>query len=198
MSLRQLRGRIVKAAGLAGIEFALDADTATRSAPSQRACWFEGGDQASETTEQFVATETDNPLRTPQDAVELGKRRVRYFISYAHADKTLKDALMEKLGGWFGSAKNYTFEAWHDVEILPGQDWHVEIQAAIQACDFGLLLVSADFLARPYITGQELHHFVAPDPHAQKPRKLAVPVALRSLRFEIELVLRNIYAGCWP
>jgi len=38
------------------------------------------------------------------------------------------------------------FIPWQDEDILVGSDWHEQIQAAIKASDFGLLLISPDWL----------------------------------------------------
>jgi uncharacterized protein YjbI with pentapeptide repeats len=132
----------------------------------------------------FAEAETRGVVRTRQDAVRVGKREVRYFISYAHADAALKDALLQRLKPLLDIARDYRFIPWQDRDILVGSDWHAAIQDAIEACDFGLLLVSPQFLASRYITNEELQHFVAQDPLATLTGKPAVPVALRTLRFD--------------
>jgi hypothetical protein len=43
-------------------------------------------------------------VRIGQDAVRIGKRTVRYFIFYAHADTTLKNALVQRLRPWLNAA----------------------------------------------------------------------------------------------
>jgi hypothetical protein len=71
-------------------------------------------------------------VRIGQDAVRIGKRTVRYFISYAHADTTLTNALVQRLRPWLNAASDYAFIAWQDCDIVVGKDWHAEIQAAIK------------------------------------------------------------------
>ncbi len=191
-ALRQMRGRLAMAAKEASQNFALEADTQTRAAPDQRWCWFTGEDRAAEAATAFAESETLGVVRVGQDAVRLGKRTVRYFISYAHADTALKDALVQRLRPWLDAASDYAFIAWQDRDIIVGKDWHAQIQAAIKDCDFGLLLVSPQFLASEYITRDELQHFVAPDPLAAPSGKPAVPVALRTLRFDGTIDMKGL------
>ena len=116
--------------------------------------------------------------------MQVSKRTVRFFISYAHADRKLKDELLKAARQpWLDTANDYSFVLWQDRDIIAGKQWHEAIQTAVKACDFGLLLVSPQFLASDYITKQELRHFVASDPMAAPPGKPAVPVALRTLRY---------------
>lgn len=205
-AFRQFRARIAGAAKEARLDLTLEADTQTRTPPDQRWCWFAGGDSAMAAAERFAEQESRGVVRVGQTAVlvdtaaELrpdaapseGKRAVRYFISYAHLDAPLKDALLNCLTPFLHAAGGYRFEPWQDRDILVGKDWHAEIQAAIAQCDFGLLLVSPQFLASPYITREELKHFIAPDPFAPAAGKLAVPVALRTLRFDGTMDMKGL------
>ena len=187
-ALRQMRGRLAVAAQEAGIDFALEADTETRTAPAQRHCWFAGDDQAAEATARMIAAETAGVARSPQDAMEIG-RRVRYFVSYAHDDAVPKTDLLKRLQHRFDAARAFRFERWQDHDIVLGSKWHDEIQAAIQACDFGLLLVSPAFLASRYITGNELPQFIGTD---GQPGKHMVPVALKPILFDGSMNLHGL------
>jgi hypothetical protein len=91
------------------------------------------------------------------------KRKVHYFLSYAHEDAGLKDDLLRRLEPLFTIAKNYSFVGWQDGDIRLDEHWHLAIQRAIKNCGFGLLLVSSRFLASRYIGEYELPHFVADD-----------------------------------
>jgi hypothetical protein len=193
-SFRQFRGRIAAAAADAKIRLTLDSDTQTRAAPDERWCWFAGDDGTAEAAAQFTDAETRNVVRVPQTAVQVGKRSVRYFISYAHADARLKDRLVSLLGAWFDSANDYIFMPWQDGDILVGSEWHEQIQDAIKVSDFGLLLVSPAFLASPYITREELQHFIAPDPLGQISNRVAVPVAVSGLRFDGSMDMKGLEA----
>ena len=191
-AFRQFRARLAAAATDAGRDLSLEADTQTRTAPEERWCWFEGADSTAEAAARHTEAETRNVMRIPQEAVRVGKRTVRYFISYAHRDEKLKNELDLWLGDLLGNASDYDFKPWQDGDILIGKDWHEEIQAAIQACDFGLLLISPAFLHSNYISTEELQHFVAADPLGPKPNKLAVPVALSAVPLDGSLDLKGL------
>jgi TIR domain/NACHT domain len=191
-AFRQFRARLSTAATDAGRDLSLEADTQTRAAPEERWCWFEGADGSTEAAARHTEAETRNVMRIPQEAVRVGKRTARYFISYAHRDEKLKNELHLWLGDLLGSANDYDFKPWQDGDILIGKDWHEEIQAAIRARDFGLLLISPAFLHSTYITSEELQHFVASDPLGPTPNKLAVPVALSAVPFDGSLDLKGL------
>jgi hypothetical protein len=82
--------------------------------------------------------------------------RTHIFISYAHAP--------ENQTGWVnrlrihlqGLSNNANYEWWDDSKIVPGQNWHREIQAAISRSRVAILVLTADFLASEYITEAEL------------------------------------------
>ncbi len=96
----------------------------------------------------------------------------RYFLSYAHADSADAGRFLAVLTPQLNSVTGARFERWRDQDnILPGEDWHDEIQAAIKACDFGLLLVSPAFLASGYVRDHELDALLA--------KPMVVPVLLQ-------------------
>jgi len=106
---------------------------------------------------------------------------VRYFVSYAHTDGSLKKELLGRLRPLFASARAYRFEGWQDGDIPLGTDWHERIQAAIEMCDFSLLLVSPAFLASEYIREHELSKF-----------RRVVPVALGLVPLDGSIDLRGL------
>jgi hypothetical protein len=185
-SFQHLRARIVTAAADARVRLTLEV--------GDDSCWFAGDEGTAEAAAQFTEAETRNVVRIKQMAVQVGKRSVRYFISYAHADAALKTKLMSLLGQWFDAAKDYVFIPWQDGDILVGSDWHDQIQQAIKVSDLGLLLVSPAFLASQYIPRGDLQHFIAPDPLSRNPDQLAVPVALRGLRFDGSMDMKGLEA----
>ncbi|MDQ3775824.1 MAG: pentapeptide repeat-containing protein, partial [Pseudomonadota bacterium] len=194
-SFRQFRARLKAAAREAGIELDLVVDTQTRAAPDARRAWFEGADDVARAAAGYTEGETAGVERVGQTAVELtevkeGKQVVRYFISYAHKDKGLKQRLIDLLGALLDGSKHYRFEPWDDAEILPGEEWHTKIQHAIARCQFGLLLVSPEFLRSRYISGQELPSFVAHG--SPEPTKRAIPVALRRVPFDDTIDLKGL------
>ncbi|MBA3555173.1 MAG: pentapeptide repeat-containing protein, partial [Gemmatimonadales bacterium] len=194
---RQFRARLKSAALEAGLELELVVDTQTRAAPDARRAWFEGIDDVARAAVNYTEGETAGVERVGQTAVELtdvedGKQIVRYFISYAQVDGQLKAQLMTSLQPLIKIAKDYRFEAWDDGEILPGEDWHAAIQRAIARCQFGLLLVSPEFLASEYIVAKELPAFVSPNLASPEPTKRAIPVALKSLLFDDTIDLKGL------
>ena len=122
-----------------------------------------------------------------------GKPVIHYFVSYAHEDKHLKDKLLIILKELLEISKDYYFEAWDDGEILAGELWHNQIQAAVAHCQFGLLLVSPAFLGSAYIKGLELPAFVASNLAAPEPERPAIlPVALKRIQFDGSIDLKGL------
>jgi TolB-like protein len=114
-------------------------------------------------------------------SADQSKPTVRYFVSYSHNDKELAADLFRRLRPRLKSRTAYEFQDWQDSDIPLGSDWHEQIQQAIRECDFGLLLVSPDFLASSYISKSELPHFVSPDGKMPETFKRVVPVALKAV-----------------
>ncbi|NKB63099.1 MAG: TIR domain-containing protein [Gammaproteobacteria bacterium] len=104
-----------------------------------------------------------------------------FFVSYAHMDERLVWDLMERLRVLFEIASEYEFVEWNDRQIVVGNDWDVEIKEAMEAVDFGLLMVSPGFLGRPYILEQELTHFLDQGEDGVKILKPVVPVGLKKV-----------------
>ena len=115
----------------------------------------------------------DVPLRADGD----GRERLRFFVSYAHADAGQATRLLDPLVTDLGLSKQFAYDFWRDHLILPGEGWREEIQDALRDCDFGLALVSRDFLASPYITEHELPVLVS----GEKP---LIPVAIGLLDYD--------------
>ena len=105
---------------------------------------------------------------------------VNLFYSYAHEDEALRDELrghlkiLERRG---------LLASWHDRQITAGQDWHAQIDQALQLADLVLLLVSKDFIDSDYIVGTELT--VAMQRH-QAGLATVVPVFVRAVNIEDE------------
>ena len=105
------------------------------------------------------------------------RRPVKYFVSYAHDNEPASAQLVELLGRQMGPSMGYSHELWGDWKILVGQRWRERIDQALEECDFGLLLVSPEFLASDFITATELPWFVS----GQRP---VIPVALAQVSFK--------------
>ena len=78
---------------------------------------------------------------------------VRVFISYAHADKELRQRLEEHL-----SSLKYSGEivVWQDQEIPAGANWEDQINTHLDEADLILLLISASFIASKYCWNKEV------------------------------------------
>ena len=79
--------------------------------------------------------------------------RNRVFISYSHKDEEFLQAFRVHLKPW--EDKNL-LELWSDKKIELSQDWHQEIQDALESTAAAVLLISPDFLASDYIRDHEL------------------------------------------
>ena len=106
------------------------------------------------------------------------RQKVRFFVSYAHADDQYADPFMQALQAMLKPSKAYDFELWRDTNILPGEDWRKQIDKALSKCGLGLLLVSPEFLGSKFITEEELPIFVG---DGAKP---VIPVMLRKVNLD--------------
>lgn len=194
MLFRQYRKRLSETATSVEMRFSLEVDSRKRTPPGERWCWFEGEHGASEAITQLVREETEFVQRTGQGAFELrdGKPVIRYFISYAHDDVSLKDDLYKRLGKLFKLDSAYCYEEWQDTLLLPGDKWRDGIQKAIEKCHFGLLLVTPSFLGSEFITRNELPAFVPRDLSEPDTDKRAIPVALDRLLFDGSIDLKGL------
>ncbi|MBI4657388.1 MAG: TIR domain-containing protein [Verrucomicrobia bacterium] len=125
----------------------------------------------------FKSSELERLAHVPLRADSDGRERLRFFVSYAHADTAQAERLLGPLVTDLGLSKKFAYDFWRDHLILPGEGWHAEIQDALRDCDFGLALVSRDFLASEFITKHELPVLVS----GEKP---LIPVALGLLDYD--------------
>jgi len=110
---------------------------------------------------------------------DAAKRPAKMFVSYAHADMRLADALLGPLRQHLMNSKNFVWDCWRDDwKIVIGEDWDREIQRAVGACDCGLLLLSPAFLTSQYIQQCELQNLL-------REGKLILPVGLTMLDFAV-------------
>jgi hypothetical protein len=112
------------------------------------------------------------------------KRAVELFVSWAHADAhraggRLADRLVARLQTLFAPSRRYDYRLWRDTEggIALGTSWFTEIEAALDTCSGGLVLLSPALLQSPFIRDHELPHFVG---GAAKP---VLPVLLHPVDF---------------
>jgi hypothetical protein len=79
---------------------------------------------------------------------------VEVFISYSHKDSIYRQELVKHLQGlvWEKVLKS----AWHDQEILAGDEWEKEVEEHLRTAQVIILLVSPDFIASKYCREKEL------------------------------------------
>ena len=109
---------------------------------------------------------------------------IRYFLSYAHADQADVDRFLDVFQPQLASAAGYHFKLWMDRHILPGENWKAEIAQALDKADFGLLLVSPQFLSSRFITEVELAALLS--------KPMVVPVALHPVLFDGTMDLKGL------
>ena len=98
---------------------------------------------------QLLAASTSAETRTPKSppVPPISVEPLSVFISYAHADESLKNDLVIGLKLLEREGK---IRAWQDRDIEAGREWEPEIKAALEAADIVLLLVTRRFLASDY------------------------------------------------
>lgn len=118
---------------------------------------------------------------------QLAKRLVRPFVSYCHDDGEMVHDLLRRLRLRLNLAKEFDFESWDDRQILAGEDWKQEIDAAMDRADLGLLFVSFPFLNSSFIVREELPRFLdlAGD-------KRPIPVGLGRVPFDGSIELHGL------
>ncbi|WP_044188257.1 TIR domain-containing protein, partial [Hyalangium minutum] len=175
-----------------GLGLRFEVDSKKKNPPEERFCWFTGPDPAVKQAEKFSDESTADVegkplikakgLATTTGAVNTpGKRKVRFFVSYAHDNRTLVDALVKELKTHFAASARYELIDWIDQDILLGDKWRQSIEQGIQSCDFGLLMVSPSFFASKFIREKELPHFVGPEDDSE--RKPVLPVGVVPVSF---------------
>ncbi|WP_395740501.1 eIF2A-related protein [Prosthecobacter sp.] len=184
-NLTRLRNRLNEVGASLGLSFKVD--TKKKSPPEERTVWFTGPDEAVLRATRFSQDATadivgrpfipSKGIATTRTALEEKKIFVRFFVSYARANKDLADSLVNELKDQFGCSKRYEVELWMDQDTTVGDRWHERIQEAIKASDFGLLLIGPKFLTRDYIRDHELPHFM-------QDKKPILPVGLIKVDFQ--------------
>jgi hypothetical protein len=104
--------------------------------------------------------------------------QAKFFLSYSHKDEKLKEQLDNHLTALKRSNK---ISVWNDRKIDGGINWNKIITEQLEAADFILLLLSADFMASQYIWNTEVK--LAIHRHTQGNARV-IPIFLRRCDFE--------------
>lgn len=80
------------------------------------------------------------------------RKKVTFFVSYAHSNKELTSSFLQKLREMLAPSKKHEYELWQDTGLEVGEEWERQILDARDNCDFDLLLVSPAFLGSKFIT----------------------------------------------
>jgi hypothetical protein len=84
---------------------------------------------------------------------------MRIFLSWAHLDRRLKDALLTDLCPALGLLQDVSVEWWQDSHLTCGEDLTLGIVSRLNEADFGLLLLSTRYFGRSFIQQYELPRF---------------------------------------
>ena len=98
---------------------------------------------------------------------------VRVFLSYAHPDERLRQALEKHLSAL---RRSNLIDMWHDRCLKPGTEYEADIDSHLEAADLVILLISPDFVTSNYCYQREMQ--LALKRHASKKARV-VPVVLR-------------------
>jgi hypothetical protein len=112
------------------------------------------------------------------------ERRLRVFLCHASQDKPLVRDLYRRLGAvsWV--------EPWLDEEkLLPGQDWDLEIEKAVEASDVVIVCVSSSSVTKEGYVQKELRKVL--DVALEKPEETIFIIPLRLEECELPRRLRS-------
>jgi hypothetical protein len=100
----------------------------------------------------------------------------RIFLSWAHRDRRLKEALLADLLPALGMLRDLSIEWWEDSHLTCGENLTPSIVDRLDEADFGLLLLSNGYFGSTFVRRHELPRFAGTGAD-----KGALPVALRPL-----------------
>ena len=92
--------------------------------------------------------------------VEVVKKEIKFFVSYAHKNSKLVNDFLDRLTDVLTPSRLYDYSLWKDSALVVGENWNSQILEARETCDIGLLLISPAFLSSKFICKAELPHFV--------------------------------------
>lgn len=108
--------------------------------------------------------------------------RQKIFISYSHENEDWKDRLVQHL-----VILEARIDLWDDRRIKPGDDWRAEIDAALEAAQVAVLLISPDFLNSRFVRETEV-------PRLQERGIRMIPLIVRPCAWELVDWLQDIQA----
>ena len=95
------------------------------------------------------------------------------FISYSHKDEEWKDRLVTHLGSLHYEG---LLNPWDDRSFGIGEDWYEGIQAAMNAANVAILLISANFLTSEFLLHKEVPSLLQ---HRDKQGMTIFPIIVR-------------------
>lgn len=106
---------------------------------------------------RIAAAAGDRKLAEELEAIFTpGSKRVnQIFVSYSHSDREWLERLKKMLAPYLRMAET-ELVLWDDRQLSAGQQWDVEIKAALAKAGVVVALVSSEFLASSYIMDNEL------------------------------------------
>ncbi|MBV9707827.1 MAG: TIR domain-containing protein, partial [Chloroflexi bacterium] len=106
------------------------------------------------------------------------KEPVTIFYGYAHSDEDTE--VKRKLDKHLRPLSELPIVHWDDCEVLPGEEWAIEIKKNLNAADIILLLISSDFMASKYCC-QEMETALA---RHNRGEAHVIPVILRPVDWD--------------
>ena len=94
------------------------------------------------------------------------------FISYAHKDEAYKDEMMPHFQALENAGR---VTVWDDRKIGGGELWYEEIEQALEQAALAVCLVSPNFLASKFCTGEEIPYLLE---RRDKAGLIIIPVLL--------------------
>lgn len=116
------------------------------------------------------------PVAVPGNAL-----RQRIFISYAHADRSSKNRLLEKLKTFEISCD---FIVWEDGQVRPGELWDEKIKENLMAARIIIFLASDAMINSVYIKTVELKTALDRQAEPENTRPHIVPIILKKCEWQ--------------
>jgi TIR domain len=120
------------------------------------------------------------------DSPKSSPRQLQAFLCHSSGDKLAVYQLFQRL-------KEYNIDPWLDKEnLLPGQDWDLEIQKAVRKSDVVLICLSPDFIVKEGYGQKEIK--LALDTALEKPEGTIFLIPLKLEKCELPQRLKPFHA----